>query len=109
MSLTIAEVMAKIPVAFVAERAGGIDAVVHFRFTGTEAGEWNAVIHSGKCEVARGLPRSKPTISLVADSADFVRIASGELDGMKAFMDGKLKITGDLLLAPRLVHLFRVP
>ncbi|HEY5983837.1 MAG TPA: SCP2 sterol-binding domain-containing protein [Anaerolineales bacterium] len=108
MSLTISEVMTRIPSAFLAEKAAGVNAVVHFRFTGAEAGEWNAVIHDGRCEVAQGLPRSRPTISVVSDSGDFLKVASGELDGMKAFMDGKLKITGDLLLAPKLIQLFRV-
>jgi putative sterol carrier protein len=101
--------MTKIPTAFVAEDSEGVAAVVHFKFTGAEAGEWNAVIRDGHCNVAQGIPRSRPTISVTADSGDFVRIATGELDGMRAYMDGKLKLTGDLLLAPRLIRLFKVP
>jgi len=109
MSRSVAEIMSMIPTVFVAEKAQGVEAVVHFKFTGKEAGEWNAVILDGRCEVAQGIPRSKPTISVSADAADFVRVATGELDGMQAYMDGKLKITGDILLAPRLLQLFRVP
>jgi len=108
MTLTISEIMTRMPSVFLPDRASGIDAVVHFRFTGAEAGEWNAVIRDGKCQVAQGIPRSKPTIVLAADSADFVRAVTGELDGMKAFMEGRLKITGDVLLAPKLIQLFRL-
>jgi putative sterol carrier protein len=36
-------------------------------------------------------------------------MATGELDGTTAFMDGKLKVTGDTLLAPKLIRLFTLP
>jgi len=106
---TIPEIMQEVPKAFIADRAQYVDAVVHFKFTGAEAGEWNAIIRDGKCQVAQGIPRSRPTISLVADSGDFIQVAAGEIDGMQAFMEGKLKITGDVLLAPKLIALFRLP
>lgn len=109
MSLTVAEIMSKIPAAFAPEKATDMNAVVHFKFTGAEAGEWNAVIRDGRCDIAQGIPRSKPSVSLTADSSDFVRIVLGEMDGMKAVMDGKLKVSGDILLAPRLLQAFRVP
>jgi len=108
LSLTIAEIMTKMPTVFVSADAEGMDAVVHFKFTGAEAGEWNAAIRDGSCQVAQGIPPSTPNISLAADSADFVQVVSGKLDPMKAYMDGKLKITGDMLLVPKLIRLFRV-
>jgi len=108
MKVTIAEIMERLPAALVAERAQGVDAVIHFKFTGAQAGEWNAVIRDGTCSVAQGIPKSRPTITLAADSADFVSIAMGELDGVRATMDGRVRATGDLLLAPKLLELFRV-
>ena len=109
MTLTVPEIMEKIPTAFAAGGSKDLSAVVHFRFTGAEPGEWNATIQDGACRVAQGLPRSRPTISVVADSSDFVRIASGELDATKAYMEGKIKIAGDLLLVPKLIKLFKLP
>ena len=108
MSPTISEVMTKIPTAFRADRAADIEAVVHFKFTGPEAGEWNAAIRNGSCEVAQGIPRTKPSVSVVADSANFVKIVTGELDGMQAFMQGKIKLTGDLNLAMKLMQMFKI-
>jgi putative sterol carrier protein len=101
--------MMSLPSAFAPEKAEGVDAVVHFKFTGAEAGEWNAIIRDGQCRVAQGIPRSKPTFSLAADSVDFVRVVAGELDGAQAFMDGTLKLTGDRLVARKLITLFRIP
>ena len=108
MPLTIAQLMEKMPGAFVPEKATGVDAVIHFKFTGAEAGEWNAVIREGKCEVAQGIPRKQPTMTLTADSADYIQIFTGELDGMQAFMQGKIKLGGDLNLAMKLMQMFKI-
>jgi len=108
MALTVAEIMSRLPQAFESGRAGGIDAVVHFKLSGVEAGEWNAVIREGKCEVAQGLPRLRPTITLSADSADFCRLAAGELDPAGAFMAGRIALVGDLDQARRLLAVFKV-
>jgi len=38
---------------------------------------------------------------------DFLAMAAGQLDGMSAFMQGKLKVQGDIMLAQRLGPLLR--
>jgi putative sterol carrier protein len=108
MSITISELMEKMPKAFIPDKAVGVDAVVHFKFTGAEPGEWNAAIKDGKCIVAQGIPHSKPTMTLTADSADYIQIFTGELDGMQAFMQGKIKLAGDLNLAMKLMQMFKI-
>jgi putative sterol carrier protein len=108
MSLTISELMEKMPGALIPEKATGLDAVVHFKFTGAESVEWYAVIKEGKCVVTQGIPPSKPTMTLTADSADYVKIFTGELDGMQAFMQGKIKLAGDLNLAMKLMQIFKI-
>jgi len=108
MPLTVSELMEKMPGAFIPEKAQGVDAVVHFKFTGAEAGEWNATIKDGKVDVAQGIPRKQPNMTLTADSSDYVKIFTGELDGMQAFMQGKLKLGGDLNLAMKLMQMFKI-
>ena len=108
MPISVAELMGKLPDAFPPEKAAGMGAVVHFKFTGGEPGEWNAVIKDGKCNVAQGIPPSKPTMTLSADSADFVKIFTGEIDGMKAYMQGKIKLDGDLNQAMKLTQMFKI-
>ena len=107
MSLTVAELMEKMPGAFIPEKAQGVDAVIQFRFTGEEAGDWNATIKDGKVDVERGTHPS-PRMTLTADSADYVKIFTGELDGMQAFMQGKIKLAGDLNLAMKLMQMFKI-
>ena len=107
MALSVAELMSKMPKAFLPEKAPGLDAVIQFKFSGTEAGEWYATIKGEKCTVDKGVfPTPKMTLS--ADSADYVKIFTGELDGMQAFMGGKLKLAGDLNLAMKLMTMFKI-
>lgn len=108
MPLTIAQIMEKLPEALIPEKAAGVDAVIHFKFTGAEPGEWNAAIKDGKAEVARGIPHFKPTMTLTADSTDFIDILTGQMDGMQAFMEGKVKLAGDLNLAMKMMQMFKV-
>lgn len=107
MPLTVAELMEKMPGAFIPEKAQGVDAVIQFKFTGAEAGEWNATIKDGKVEVARGMDPT-PKMTLTADSEDYLKIFTGELDGMQAFMQGKIKLAGDLNLAMKLMQMFKI-
>jgi len=107
MPLTVADLMSKMPGAFIPEKAAGLDAAIQFKFTGAEPGEWNAVIKDGKVEVQQGA-HPNPRMTLTADSGDYVKIFTGELDGMKAFMEGKLKLAGDLNLAMKLMQMFKI-
>lgn len=107
MPLTISDLMSKMPGAFIPEKAAGLDAVIQFNFTGAEPGEWYSVIKNGKVKVEKGTHAS-PKMTLTADSADYVKIFTGELDGMQAFMQGKLKLAGDLNLAMKLTQMFKI-
>ncbi len=107
MPLTIAELMSKMPKAFIPEKAVGLDAVIQFTFTGEEAGNWYAVIKDGAVNVEQG-EHSSPKMTLTADSSDYIKIFTGELDAMQAFMQGKLKLAGDLNLAMKMTSLFKL-
>lgn len=107
MSPTIAELMAKMPTAFHPEKAAGMEAVVQFHFTGAETGAWSAAIKDGKCLVEQGISPN-PSLILTADTADFLKIFRGEMDGTQAFMQGRLAFSGDLNLALKLLAVFEI-
>ena len=108
MPLTVSQLMEKMPGAFLPEKAQGVNAVVHFKFAGAEAGDWTARIAADKVAVAQGEPSEKATMTLTADSTDYVKIFTGELDGMSAFMQGKIKLGGGLNLAMKLMQMFKI-
>merc|ERR1739845_140319 len=45
---------------------------------------------------------ASPDCTITMADADFLAMADGKLDGMQAFMGGKLKIKGNMMLAQKL-------
>ncbi len=102
---TIAEIMQAMPSALVPEKAAGVDTIVQFDFTGEDGGQYVVKIHDGVCEVSEGtVPDAKTTVTVAA--SDYVDIIEGRLDGMKAFMSGKLKLKGDMMFMMKMQQMF---
>jgi len=93
--------------AFKPEAAEGVDAVIQYKLTGDEGGDWIISIKDGKCTVAEGEAES-PTMTLSADAQDFSDVLLGKANGMKYFMEGKIKLAGDLNLAMKLTDFFKM-
>nr|AXY94798.1 peroxisomal multifunctional enzyme type 2 [Galleria mellonella] len=76
-----------------------------FLYNVTDAGKvvkkWTLDLKKG--EAYEGEPKSgKPDTTLTLSDADLVEIASGSLSPQVAFMKGKLKIAGNMMLAQKL-------
>ena len=107
MPLTVADLMSKMPSAFIPEKAKGLDAVLQFKFSGAEPGDWYAALKDGQVEVQQG-EHPNPQMTLMAKSEDYIQLFTGQLDPMKAFMDGKIKLKGDLNLAMKMTQFFKM-
>lgn len=105
--ITIETLMNRMPKAFRPEKAVGMDAVIQFLLLGEEEGEWIVTIKDGACTVAEGVAEN-PKMTLTADSEDYKNVILGKTDGMQAFMQGKLKLAGDLNLAMKLTSFFKL-
>ncbi|KAI8901907.1 SCP2 sterol-binding domain-containing protein [Globomyces pollinis-pini] len=55
-----------------------------------------------KGTVVTGTGPTKADIIIAVGDQDFVNMASGKLNGQKAFMTGKIKIKGNMMLATKL-------
>lgn len=104
--LTIEKLMNLMPSAFQPDKAGNASAVIQFQLTGAEAGDWTATVKDGKCTVERGASPS-PNLTLSADSQLYKDIVNGRANPMTAFMNGGLKLTGDLNLAMKFMGWFK--
>jgi putative sterol carrier protein len=93
--------------AFRPEAAEGVDAVIQYHLSGDEGGNWIVNIQDGKCTVAEGQAEN-PKMTLTADAQDFKDVLTGKANGMQAFMQGKLKLAGDLNLAMKLTSFFKM-
>lgn len=94
---------------FIPEKAEGVDADVLFLIKdGEEENPHTVSVHDGKCEAKAGTI-DNPKTTLTTDLVSFVKLITGKEDGVRLFMGGKLKISGDLMFAQRIMTFFDRP
>lgn len=99
-------IMGKVPDYFQAEKAEGLEAVVQFHLTGPQGGDWGMIIKDRQCRVVNGILEN-PRLIFSAETQDCLSIFNGEVDPMRAFMQGKLGLRGDVTLAMKMFKIFR--
>lgn len=87
-------------------KLGEIKAVFQFEITGPDPGNFFVTIGEGSGKVDEGNAPS-PNVTITMASNDFADMVEGRLDSMAAFMGGKLKVTGDMMLAMQLQNLLK--
>ena len=100
---TVSEIIDSMKARFNAEAAAGMDEV--FQFDLDDADSWHLVIKDGTCNMVDG-SHDDPSVTLTMDSATMQAVMSGKMDGMQAFMMGKLRAEGNMMLATKLNALF---
>ncbi len=87
--------------------AGNMTRILQWNITGEEAGVWAFQIDNGVGHLIPG-GVEKPDITFTISDTDWAAIAEGRQDAMKAFMAGKLKVDGNMMLAMKVPQLFPV-
>ena len=87
-------------------KLAGIKAVFQFDISGTDPGVYSVAIGDGKAVISEG-PYASPNVTISMASSDFADMVEGRLDSMAAFMGGKLKVKGDMMLAMQLQSLLK--
>ena len=95
--------------AFDPNAAADQSAVIQYSID-SPAGEMNYQLNveDGTCEVIKGAAENA-RVTLALSLPDFLRMMTGELNGMQAFTSGKLKISGDLMFSQVLSTWFKDP
>jgi len=57
--------------------------------------------------VSKGPAKPKADVTIIMTDETFSQLASGKIDGQKAFMTGKLKTKGNMMLATKLDALLK--
>ncbi len=104
--LTVKETFDAMPSTFIKEKAKGVSAVYQFDITGDGGGKYYAEIVDGELTVAEGV-HEKPSITIKMKDKNYLKMVEGKLNGQIAFMTGKLKIKGDMLLAVKMNEMFK--
>lgn len=95
-----AHIFAGMPYVFRPERAGGVRATYLFEITGEDGGSWTVRIADGRCEVSEGTTERYDAL-IGCDARTFLDLVFATVRPGEAFVDGKLRVAGDLALAMR--------
>lgn len=100
---TVNDIIDSMKARFNADAAAGMDEV--FQFDLDDADSWHLIIKDGTCNMVDGT-HDDPSVTLTMDMATMEAVMSGKMEGMQAFMMGKLRAEGNMMLATKLTALF---
>lgn len=103
-TMNVKRIFAKLEERFNPAQANGLDAV--FQFAVDDADSFYFQVNNQVLNANWG-EHKDPNITLRLSEETLAQVVAGELDGMSAFMRGKLRAEGDVILATRLGKLFR--
>ena len=101
--MAVAEIMDRLASAFNADAADDLEATFQFKIDGDD--DFYITIEDEACAASMG-EHDDPDITMMMDVDTLKEVVSGDLDGMQAFMGGRLKAEGDVMLGTRLGQLF---
>ena len=102
---SIQEIFENMNEGFEPEKAEGVDAIFQFDMTGENGGQYWIKVADKTVEVHEG-EHDSPTMVLTALADDYIAVINGDMNPMTAFMQGKIKVKGDMGLALKLQTMF---
>ena len=100
---SVADAVQAMKAKFNPSAAAGLDLVFGFRIDDTQ--NYSLIVKNSTCDLQEG-ENPDAQVTLVMDGETLKGIVSGDTDGMQAFMAGKLRAEGDMMLAMKLSELF---
>ncbi len=89
------------------EEANKVGAIYVFKVTGDGGGEWTVDLKASPPSITKGDSGNGQCIITVAHT-DFLAMLANPALGMQLFMQGKLAVKGDPMLAMKLQNLFKL-
>ena len=97
----------KMPSAFKADRAAGVDVTFQFSIKGPRGGDWIVAVKDSQCSIKPGKAK-KPNCTLTISDDNFVQLFTGAMTSMQAFSSGKLSLDGDIMKSQLIEKLFKL-
>jgi putative sterol carrier protein len=102
---SVQEVFNAMPSRFLPDQAGDMRATIQFDLTGEGGGQWYVTIADRVLDVHTGLAQAA-SLTLTTSATDYLSIINGELKPMAAFMQGKIRVKGEMPLLMKMQSLF---
>ncbi len=99
--MNVNELIQHMPNNMNAAAAANLNTTIQYRITQP----MYLLLNDGQCSAHEGTAE-KPNLTLIIADEDLKAMITGELNGISAFMSGKLKVEGDMMLAQRLPSIF---
>lgn len=90
--------------AITPDKLAGVEMTVQLRLSGQGGGDWYVEIHNGESKLVQGLTDAAG-LTIESSLEDFKDLVDGRLDGAQAFMSGRLKVQGNILLMLKLASI----
>ena len=100
--MDVIEFLKQMAASFDPAAAAGTNCIIQF-MTSKPA---YLTIKDGTCVLTEG-DAPAPDVTLTMEDDDLIALLKGDLNGMQAFMTGKLKVDGDLMLGQRMSGFFK--
>ena len=104
--LIIGGILSRLPRQLEDKLPEGVSATLLWRITAPGTGfveTYSVVIAPPGSRLIRGDGAPDPHITVSADAAEMLRLLTGNSNPMRSYFTGKLKLTGDIMLASRLL------
>lgn len=105
MTMTVGELFEALSTRFKGDAAAGLVRTLQWHITGDDSGVWAFEMNDGKGRLIPG-GVDNPDTTFITSGETWMAIAEGRQDAMRAFMTGKLKVKGDMMLAMKVPKLF---
>lgn len=101
---SVKEYFETLPQRFVRDAAKGVEAVFQFEISGAGGGTWHVAVKDGEMTVNEG-PHPSPSSVVTSAAEDYVKIANGDINGLRAVMTRKMKVSGNLVMARKMQNM----
>ena len=91
--------------AFRSDKAKGAHIRYQFRLHAPQATEWWIVVNDGAFTMGKGVVEH-PDVTFSCSGNDWVELSNGTLGGIRAYLTGRLRVTGSQFLARKLDDMF---
>lgn len=104
MALTFQQLQQRIEASFNADKAAGLDSL--FQYVVPDGSNFYLHISAGRCEFFAGDCGRDADVYINIDWGTLEELLLGTVSGMQAFMFGRIKVKGSLVLASQLIEIF---